>query len=115
MELKEFITEALTQIVEGVHEAQVKVDASGAEINPIVRGGIDYVAQNGGGLATANGNYAQLVEFDVAVTVTEGQGTKGGIGIVAGAINLGSTGQSNSENSSVSNLKFKVPVALPQA
>jgi hypothetical protein len=115
MELKEFISEALTQIVQGVQEAQAGVKDSGAEINPRVMGGIEYVAKHGGGLETQNGNYAQIVEFDVAVTATEGKGTKGGIGIVAGAINLGSSGQSNTENSSVSKLKFKVPVALPKA
>lgn len=113
MELKDFISNALTQIVEGVQEAQGKVTVLGAEINPSVMGGIDYVAKHGGGMETRNGNYAQIVEFDVAVTASEGKGTTGGIGIVAGVINLGSSGQSTSENTSVSRLKFKVPVALP--
>lgn len=115
MELKEFITIALTQIVEGVHEAQEKAKACGAEINPTVMGGIDYVAQHGGGLQTRTGNYAQVVKFDIAVTATEGKGTKGGIGIVTGALNLGSAGQSNSENTTSSRISFSVPLALPKA
>jgi len=115
MELKDFVSEALTQIVEGVHEAKDKVKDKGAEINPRLMGGIDYVAKHGGGLETSNGNIAQIIEFDVAVTIVEGKGTKGGIGIVAGAINLGSSGQSSTENSSISKIKFNVPLALPNA
>ena len=34
MELKEFIKETITQIVEGVVEAQSQIAAHGAEINP---------------------------------------------------------------------------------
>jgi len=115
MELKDFISEALTQIIEGVNEANNTLKANGAEINPPLMGGIDYAAKHGGGLQTSSGNYAQIVEFDIAVTTTQGKGTKGGIGIVAGAINLGSSGQSNTENTSISKIKFNVPLALPRA
>jgi hypothetical protein len=56
---------------------------------------------------------AQIVEFDVALTAMEGTGTKGGIGVVAGMFALGSTGQSKEESSSVSRVKFSVPLSLP--
>jgi len=115
MELKDFISETLTQIIEGVNEAKNNIKDNGAEINPSLMGDINYVAKHGGGLHTNRGNYAQIVEFDVAVTATEGKGTKGGIGIVTGAINLGSAGQSKTENTSVSKIKFNVPLALPKA
>ena len=62
---------------------------------------------------TASGKYSRDVDFDVALTVTEGTGTKGGIGIVAGAFALGSTGQSTAQNSSVSRVQFSVPIAFP--
>ena len=55
----------------------------------------------------------QAVKFDVAVTATEGTGTKGGIGVVAGVFALGSQEQSSAEVSAVSRLKFAVPIALP--
>lgn len=55
-----------------------------------------------------------MVEFDVALTVTEGTGTKGGIGVFVGAINLGSAGESKNENVSISHVRFRVPLQLPQ-
>jgi hypothetical protein len=53
------------------------------------------------------------LEFDVAVTAQEGTATKGGIGVFAGAIGLGSQGQSTAANQTVSRIKFAVPVLLP--
>jgi hypothetical protein len=64
-------------------------------------------------MMTSTGMPIRNVEFDVALTVAEGTGTKGGIGIVAGASALGSTGQSTAQNSSVSRVQFNVPLALP--
>jgi small neutral amino acid transporter SnatA (MarC family) len=53
------------------------------------------------------------VKFDVAVTVGEGTGTKGGIAVFVGAIGLGSQGESKTSQSSVSSIQFEVPISLP--
>lgn len=53
------------------------------------------------------------IEFDIAVTVTEGKETKGGIGVAMGIVAVGSKGESSSEANSISRLKFIVPVVLP--
>jgi hypothetical protein len=53
------------------------------------------------------------VEFDIAVTVREGKETAGGIGVVVGAVALGSRGKSTDGNTTVSRLKFQVPVMFP--
>ncbi len=58
---------------------------------------------------------AQMINFDVALTVTEGTGTKGGIGVVTGIFTLGSAGQSEAESSTVSRVKFAIPVVLPES
>ena len=55
----------------------------------------------------------QKVEFDVAVTASTGTATKGGIGIMVGAIGLGSQGKSEAQDSSISRIKFLVPMVLP--
>jgi hypothetical protein len=55
MDQKDFVSQSLTQIVEGVREAR----------------------------QLAGKWVAQVVHFDVALTVTSGIGTKGGIGIAA--------------------------------
>lgn len=111
MDLKEFVTQTLTQIIEGVRDAQTRGKELTAEVNPH----LDTSAEQAGkqGFLNAGGQFVPIVQFDVALTVTEGTGTKGGIGVFAGAIFLGSSGQSQNESSSVSRVKFSVPVRLP--
>lgn len=113
MELGEFVKATLVQIVEGVKHAQEAVGKSGAIINPGTYG------SPGTSLTVAEVGkkglwHPQLFEFDVALTVEEGKGTKGGIGVLAGIVDLGSQGHSESHASSVSRVKFAVYVALPR-
>lgn len=112
VELKEFISQALTDVVQGVLDAQQALGDNGKYINP------ELSTQQGtherhGKLVSIQGQLVQTVEFDVAVTATEGTGTKGGIGVVAGIFTLGSQGQSSEEISAVSRLRFTVPITLP--
>lgn len=120
MDLQTFIRETLVQIARGIEEASEELKESGALINP------ENVAN-----ANQQGSvvYGQIVPkrdaimrrhvhsvtFDVAVAASEGTGTKGGIGVVVGAIALGSQGQSNASSSSTSRVQFSVPVALPES
>ena len=94
MNLQEFVSESLKQIMTGITNAQTDPANTGT-INPIPRDG--YAA-------------TQNIEFDVAVTVSQEKGTKGGIGIFVGAVGVGTQGQSESSNISVSRIKFSVPV-----
>ena len=112
MDLKDFVSETLVQIATGVKDAQAKVKELGGTVNPSLNCGHE-VASKLGFLYTRDSAMAPVVQFDVALTVTEGTGTKGGIGVFAGAVNLGSSGQSNNEQSSVSHVKFSVPLTLP--
>lgn len=112
MDLRDFVSETLTQIVEGVKSAQSKAAESGATVNPHLTTAHEQAGKQG--FLWTGDAYAQVVQFDVALTVTEGTGTKGGIGVFAGAINLGSSGQSQNESSSVSRVKFSVPLSLPK-
>mgnify|MGYP007123672533 CR=1 FL=1 len=112
MDLRDFVSETLIQIVEGVKNAQSNAANLGAKINPHLTSTLGPAEKQG--FLRTNEGYAQIVQFDVALTVTEGSGTKGGIGVFAGAINLGSSGQSQTENSSVSRVKFSVPLSLPK-
>lgn len=113
MDLREFVAQTLNQILEGVKDSQATAKELGGEVNPHLSAPHNEMAKQGF-LWTSEGA-AQVVQFDVALTVTEGTGTKGGIGVFAGAVTLGSSGQSKSESSSVSHVKFGVPVILPKA
>jgi hypothetical protein len=112
--LQEFVTESLVQIVEGVKTAQVRVSETGAKINPdnYYFDGTRYRFHPSG--YSENEEFGQLVDFDVAVTAVDKGDLKGGIGVVGGVINLGYKAEKGLETSSVSRIKFSVPVFLPQ-
>ena len=110
MELKDFLSQTLTQIIEGVAESQQVAAGHGAAVNPAFNP-MDNPARLG--FINCYDGYAQLVHFDVALTVSEGTGTKAGVGVFAGTFNLGASGQSNSASSSVSHVQFNVPLILP--
>ncbi len=113
MELKDFLSRALVEIVEGVTAAQTQLGESGVHINPRLSTG-QGTLESKGKLVSNFGRLVQMAEFDVAVTVNEATGTKGGIGIVGGFINLGSQGQSAESTTALSRIKFTVPISLPE-
>lgn len=110
MQLKNFISETLSQLLEGVADAQARVQLSGGRVSPNVRTPNDSKALYG---KTSDQLPVIFVDFDVSVEAQEGTGTKGGIGVVTGMFNLGSTGESRENRQSVNRIKFSIPVALP--
>jgi len=111
MELQDFVAESLKQIISGVKTAQEYGSGVGAKVNPLINPFSDYGPKV---LATEDGELAQEIKFDVAVTTTKGTSTKGGIGVFVGSVGLGSQGKSDAESSSISRIKFSVPLVLPQ-
>lgn len=111
MELKEFVSQTISQIIEGVNEAGEMAKNHGATVNPHIVSSASEMGKQG--MLWGGGQPIQIIKFDVALTVTQGTGTKGGIGIVTGVVSLGSTGESQSANTSVSRVQFSVPIALP--
>lgn len=113
MDLKEFLSETLVQMVEGIEDAQRRtVDKKDVRVNPTIALPSSELVKHA--IVNSSGRHAaQVVQFDIAITATEGTGTKGGVGVVAGVFNLGSSGQSHAENATVSRIKFTIPVVLP--
>jgi hypothetical protein len=114
MKIHEFITESLKEVAEGVTQAQAKANAI---VNP---GRLDEVDQTAPGRSDkfliANktmGRLAQVVDFDLAVTVSEESTREGGAGLMVVGIGLGIKGKKNISTSSVSRIKFSIPVVLP--
>lgn len=109
MDLKTFIAESLTQIADGIREAQ-KSD-TGAIFSPRIcfKEGLPEIAN-------PRPCQPQMVAFDVAVTVTESSGKKGGLNVtVASLFGFGGEVGSSSENAAVSRLQFEIPVVWPDA
>ncbi|MGH8758778.1 MAG: hypothetical protein ACREVW_04595 [Burkholderiales bacterium] len=111
MELKDFVAESLIQIVQGVALAQKELKGSGARVSPRMRA--TDKAHTIGEAEMDGGQPVSSVEFDVVVTATKGKGSKGTIGVVVGALGLGTQAQSESKSGEESRIKFKVPVLLP--
>ena len=107
MELREFISESLKQIIAGVKQARDYAKGDEARINPSVTprpGSLYHMASN---------THLQDIEFDVAVTVTEEKEKAGKISVLAGIFGGEAGGQSRASNASISRIKFSVPVVLP--
>lgn len=116
MDLRTFVSEAITQIVEGVSDAgtRVREASSNARVNPV-----DTVEH-----ARKDRADPQDIEFDVAVTVTDQQtqGSNEKIGGKAGFLSVVSLQASAeiagaregvSRSETVSRVRFSVKVALP--
>jgi len=84
MELKDFVKNALVEIIDGVKEAQSSTQESGGSVNPPGRG--EHVS------LTFGGTDIQNVEFDVAVTITEGSENSGGVAGGIAVIGIGVKG-----------------------
>lgn len=95
MNLAEFVSETLTQIATGVRDARKHT------------GLMDDVAINPCGANYYPG--VQNISFDVAVTTTEsGEG-----GAKISVLGLSAGGEVTTENSTVSRIKFNVPMQMP--
>ena len=114
MELKEFITNTLVQIMEGVKDANDKLETSSAEVNPRLGPTSSTILAKQGILTADNRGVIQNVDFDIALTGSDGTKTKGAISVLFGAVNLGSSGQSETTNQTVNRIKFYVPITLPK-
>ncbi|HEY8749795.1 MAG TPA: hypothetical protein VIM11_17560 [Tepidisphaeraceae bacterium] len=111
MDLKEFVSETIKQIIDGVVAAQEYGRAKGARVNPLHL----PVRNSHGVMQSVNyrADVAHPVEFDVALSTSDGTQTKGGVGLIVGILTLGSSGQSKNDNEVVSRVKFTIPVVLP--
>jgi hypothetical protein len=91
MDLKQFVSDSLTQISEGIKDAQSKAGTTGAWISP-GGGGLPAGAEaiELGGAVSA---YVHDVDFDVAVTVSADQTAGAGAGIKVFGARIGADGK----------------------
>ena len=117
MELNDFITKTLVEIVRGIEQAQEELQSSNTRVNPRLQK-LFANAQTGGssvGLGWAdNGHVVAVVLFDVGLAVEEGKNTKGGIGVAAGIFSLAAQGASGKAQTASTRVQFSVPIMLPQ-
>ena len=112
MELKDFIKETLSQIIDAVSETQEKYKDKHVLICPD-----DIQSEKGEYYIDNESHYeyynrktkVQNIEMDIAISVTEKEGNKSGIGI-AKIINVGTSSENAIQNESVSKIKFSIPL-----
>ena len=108
MDLKEFITETLVQITNGVIEAQELIKDKGAYINPEGRHSGENVEPGFEGRF----RHIQKVKMSVAVTVTENLEKKAGISVLS-VISAGVSAKNSDLNSITNRIEFEIPISVP--
>lgn len=110
MELNDFVSQAIVQIVRAVIDAQKQLEGTNALVNPSMK----YLDKESTEIAADRGGHVvSEIQFDIAVTATSASGAKGGIGVVSGVFNLGSRITSDRATETISRLKFSVPIMFP--
>lgn len=106
MVLRDFISQALSDIVAGVQDAQTKTPA-GAVVPPNITTKMFAVE--------AGVSALQVVDFEVTVRADEKSGREGGLSVVSAVFGIGAGIKSvfGRSGGHVATLRFKVPVRLP--
>lgn len=103
MELKDFVKATLLQTMNAIYEAQTEWKET------VDKGAINPAWEDTSELH----KHVREIEFDVAVTAGNSTSGKAGAGINVLALEIGAHGQVTAENSTVSRIKFTVPVVPP--
>ena len=114
MKLDKFVEESIKQVIAGVDAAKKYGDTHNALVNPA---SATFSSKNETVVYCLNtGVPIQQIVFDVAVTITKGSSTTDDTEATVGEVSVaGNTNATESKNSSVSRIKFTIPVLLPLA
>lgn len=107
MELKQFITNTLNDIIDGIADSQAHAREKNAVVNAASVNDREYMKQY------SHKYHVHDIEFDIALTVTQEDKAKGGVGAIISVFSIGVVGEDNLTNSSVTRVKFSVPVLFP--
>ncbi|WP_253650916.1 hypothetical protein [Vibrio sp. Y29_XK_CS5] len=110
MKLDQYVEETIKQIIDGVNSASEYAKRNGALVNPRAVGG----ARARLFVQGQDSVPVHEIDFDVAVSVSESN-INSVPEITVGSITQSSTGASSDSQSSISRIKFTIPVALPMA
>jgi len=103
MELREFISKTVEDIIGGVQDAQKKVP-EGCVV-PAIKQTFEAV-QHGV-------SEFQAVEFEVTVRADERAGSEARLSVVAAVVGGGVKGESGKSGGHAATLRFRIPVRLP--
>ena len=116
MDIKEFVSEAIMQIAQGIKEASEKCQEN--QLDVIVNPNVTIGSNNGAGIPKNPEKFQisrriQKVDMDIAVTVqnTKERGTNGSLSIYE--LGIGGKRIEKSDNIHESRIHFSIPVSFP--
>jgi hypothetical protein len=109
MDIKQFVKDSLIQIAGAIKDANTELAELGSQANPP-----GATSQSEAGTTYVDVIDTQNIEFDLAVTITETATTSGGGSISVWSVGIGGEKSSEGSKSSVSRIKFTVPLKLPR-
>lgn len=112
MKLDKYVEETLKQIITGISAAKKFGDQNGAKINPA---SATFNHKNSTNIFCLNtGVPIQQIDFDIVVSVSEGNSTTDSPEITVGSTTISGDAQtSETTNSSTNRIKFSIPILLP--
>lgn len=111
MKLEDFISESLSQIINGVKKAQIHAEQNGAKINASTFSRAKSIGDSY--YDEYSNRPAQVIDFDIAVTTKEQGETSGKAGVFVTVFGAGIEGSESSENFISNRIKFAIPILLP--
>lgn len=113
MELKEFVSQTLIEITEGIKDAQSKCMELGGQVNPKIEGNINIDKSK---LYYEGEDYYKPiyeVNFKVGLVESTSKGSKVGIGVFLPKLSLGTEKERGNESQSITSIEFSVPILFP--
>ncbi len=114
MELRDYISETIVQVSEGILSAMEKLEGKGVIINPNSTFHSD--GQFWIGKQKHNGpveRWVQMIEMNVTTTITEATEGSGGARINVGIASFGGGIKEKGAEQNTNTIKFTIPICLP--
>lgn len=120
MDIQEFVRSSIIGIMSGIQDAQNEFGQGNSAFAPLICPAWGPPLSDIGGSAKGHADKIHELEFDLAITVTEASSAKANgttkvevIGVYAGE--LGCSTDSSGKQSTISRIRFKIPVRYPLA
>lgn len=120
MEIQEFVQTSIVGVMSGIRGAQNEYSNGNSAYDPLICPAWEPPTTDAGGSTRGHADKIHELEFDLAVTITESTssraGGKAGIKVIGlSSVDLGISAQSNGSHSTISRIRFKIPVRYPLA
>lgn len=111
MDLNDFIKDVIVSVYDGISKAKQETGFQVIPSGLSASEGIPYVVNEVG----PRGSKSTLVSnlhFEVSLTESTKDGSTGGIGVMLGNLGIGVKGNNESNQSSLSKIKFNIPIEI---